>query len=306
MSEESNYYKTMDIPETADADEIKKAYRKLSLKYHPDKTGGNVESIKKFQEIGEAYETLGNPEKKQAYDMRRMNPFHSHGNMPDFGNMNDIFSNIFFGGGMGPMGGMGFPPGANVQFFHNGVPVNIHQGIQKPPPITKSIVITMEQVLNGGKIPVEIERWVVENGNKVTELVTIYVDIFKGIDDNEIILLRDQGNVQSELCKGDVKLFVKIHNDTLFIRRGLDLILEKNIDLKDSLCGFSFEIKYINGKMYTINNQPGNIIPPEYQKVLPNMGLTRDSHIGNLIIHFHITFPTNLSLDKIEKLKEIL
>jgi len=310
MSGETDFYKILEVPETADENEIKKAYRKLSLKYHPDKTNGNVESTELFKKVSEAYETLGDKEKRQAYDMRNQNPFmrFEHGGN---NNINELFSNLFFGGmgpmGMGPMGPMGgFPPGANVQFFHNGVPVNMHQGFQKPPPITKTIMISMEQVLNGGKVPVEIERWTIENGHKVTEVVTMYVDIFKGIDDNEVLMIRDQGHVQNERCKGDVKLFIKIQNDTQFVRRGLDLILEKHIGLKDALCGFSFDIKYINGKVYTIHNQPGNIIPPEFQKTLPQMGLVRENHVGHLIIQFHVIFPTTLSLEVIEKLKEIL
>ena len=337
-----NHYKTLDISETANMDEIKKAYRKLSLKYHPDKNPGKPEVVELFQKISEAYETLGDNEKKNSYDMMRKNPFMRMGTMGNNANMsaahsqefadihnniNDLFANLFFGGnpanglnglggnmgGMGGihingLGGMGFSPGANVQVFRNGVPVNIgqQQAPQKPAPIIKTITISMEKVLNGAKVPTEIERWILENGNKVFETVTVYVDIFKGIDQNELILLKEEGNVINDTCKGDVKIFVKIENETEFTRRGLDLILDKNILLKDSLCGFSFDLKYVNGKNYTINNHAGNIIPPEYQKVIPNMGLTREQHVGNLIIHFHVEFPTSISLDKIEVLKGIL
>ena len=100
--------------------------------------------------------------------------------------------------------------------------------------------------------------------------------------------------------------FIKIENNTQFERRGLDLIINRTISLKDALCGFSFELKYINGKVYTINNNSNNIIPPEYIKVIPNMGLTRDGHIGNLLIHFHVDFPEKLSEEQIKILKEIL
>ena len=99
---------------------------------------------------------------------------------------------------------------------------------------------------------------------------------------------------------------VKIINTTLFKRAGLDLILEKNITLKEALCGFSFEIKYLNDKSYTLNNNKGNIIPPEYKKIYPNMGLTRGEHKGNMIIQFHIKFPEKLSEEQIDKLFEIL
>jgi len=101
-------------------------------------------------------------------------------------------------------------------------------------------------------------------------------------------------------------VFVKIINESNFKRSGLDLILDKNISLKEALCGFTFEIKYINGKSYTLNNNKGNIIPPEYKKVYPNMGLTRGEHKGNMIIHFHIEFPEKLSDDQIKLISEAL
>jgi DnaJ-class molecular chaperone len=180
-------------------------------------------------------------------------------------------------GGMPGMPGFppGFPPGVKVHVF-NGGPMGFQQAIQKPSPIIKNITITLEQILTGATVPLEIERWIVENGMKVFENETIYVTIPKGIDDNEIIMLQDKGNIINNELKGDIKIFIAVNNDSCFTRRGLDLIMEKDISLKESLCGFSFDLKYINGKTYTINNLPGNIIPPEYQKVIPNMGLVYD------------------------------
>jgi DnaJ family protein A protein 2 len=164
----------------------------------------------------------------------------------------------------------------------------------------------MDQVLAGVNYPADIERWILENGNKVFEKETIYIPIPKGVDDGEIIILKEKGNVISEQVKGDVKIFIKVENNTNFERRGLDLFYNKSISLKEALCGFSFDLFYINGKNYTLNNQSGNIIQPNYKKVIPNMGLTRDGHTGNLIIQFQVNFPENLSGEKIEKIKEIL
>jgi DnaJ-class molecular chaperone len=309
-----DYYNTLGVPENANGDDIKKAYRSLSLKYHPDRTQGDVEKAKLFQKVNEAYETLSDGDKRREYDMSRKNPFMRMNSFGAHGetDMNDILESLFFGGMPGMHPGMpggifagGFTGGPNIRIFRNGVPVNMNQ-VEKPPAIVKTVQITMETVLNGGKIPIEIERWVIENGNKVNESTIVYIDLFKGIDHNEIILLKDQGNVVNENCKGDVKIFIAVNNDSCFTRRGLDLIVEKEISLKESLCGFSFDLKYINGKTYTINNLPGNIIPPEYQKVIPNMGLTRDGHTGHLIIHFHTKFPETLSSENIEALSKIL
>jgi DnaJ family protein A protein 2 len=139
----------------------------------------------------------------------------------------------------------------------------------------------------------------------VFENETVYVTVPKGIDEGEIIVLRDRGNVAREDCRGDIKLFIKVENDTEFKRSGLDLILEKTISIKEALCGFTFELKYITGKIYTINNSSGNIIYNGYKKIIPNMGFSRDQHTGNLIIIFNVKFPEKLTEETMDQLKKI-
>jgi DnaJ-class molecular chaperone len=314
-----NYYDILGVKEKATQDEIKKAYRNLQMKWHPDKNHGNQEAINMTQKINEAYETLSDPNKRGEYD--NPNPFSIHGGMGGMSEMDvpmDDILNMFFGGGGNPFSNFpGMQQGARIHVFNGmggplgggplgGGPFSFHQAMQKPTPVVKTLNINMEQVLNGATVPLDVERWVIENGLKVHETETIYTSVPQGIDDGEIIILREKGNVLNENQKGDVKVFVKVLNNTNFKRSGLDLVLEKTISLKDALCGFSFEIKYINGKSYTLNNNKGNIIPPEYEKIYPNMGLTRGDHKGNMIIHFHIDFPETLSINQIEKLTEIL
>jgi DnaJ family protein B protein 4 len=287
------------------------------MKYHPDKNPGNQESISMTQKINEAYETLSDEQKKGEYDMMRNNPnpfarMNSQGGGGMEVPMDEIFS-MFFGGanpfaGMPGMGGGGMsamPPGAKIHIFHGG-PMGFQQAMNKPIPIMKSLQITMQQVLNGASVPLEIERWIMENGTKVFEKETIYVDVPPGIDENEMIVLRDKGNIISEHCKGDIKINILVQNNTAFKRSGLDLILEKHISLKESLCGFSFELNYLNGKSYTLNNNKGNIVPPEYKKVYPGMGLKRGEHKGNMIIIFHVDFPEKLTEEQIDKLSKAL
>lgn len=315
MSE--SFYKILGVDEKSSKEEIKKAYRGLQMKYHPDKNQGSQEAISMTQKLNEAYETLGDEEKREEYDMTRNNPFlRQNGGGMDVP-IDELFSTLFGinpfgggrGGGMGGMSGMGgfpgMPPGAKVHFFQ-GNPMNFQQAMQKPTPILKTITIKISQVLTGATVPLEIERWLMENGMKVFEKETIYVTVPKGIDDGELILLRDKGNILNEQCKGDLKIFIKIENDSLFNRVGLDLVLEKNITLKDALCGFSFEITYINGKSYTLNNNPGNIIPPGFRKIIPNLGLERDEHKGNMVIVFNVQFPEKLTEEQMKKIRDAL
>jgi DnaJ-class molecular chaperone len=311
-----NFYNVLELDESAGIDEIKKSYRRLSMMYHPDKNKNNPDATAKFQKISEAYETLGDAEKKNGYDAMRNNPFVKmmNGNGPPGQNpMEDLFANLFGGIPFGHMQSFGpgqvpSPFAGNVRIFHNGVAVNpqgFSKGIQKPTPIIKTLAIPIDKILTGTTIPVDIERWIIEDGNKVFENETVYVTVPKGIDEGEIIVLRDKGNVVREDCKGDIKLFIKVENDTEFKRSGLDIILEKTISVKEALCGFTFELKYITGKIYTINNSSGNIIYNGYKKTIPNMGFSRDQHIGNLIIIFNVKFPEKLTEETMDQLKKI-
>lgn len=318
MSE--NYYTTLGINENASKDEIKKAYRSLSFKYHPDKNNNSPESISMTQKLNEAYETLSDEQKKNEYDTRN-EPKFPFVRMPSFRNGNEVpfnpadINNIFnqmFNNPFGMPMPMPQGPGVNIHLFRNGVPVNMNMGtnfaanLQKPSPIIKNLEVTMEQVMNGANLPLEIERWIMESGNKIFEYENLYVNIPKGIDDNEIIIIRDKGNILSEEIKGDVKIFIKIKNTTEFQRQGLDLIYSKNISFKDSLCGFSFELKHLNEKVYTLKNITGNIVVPGYKKIIPQLGLQRENHIGNLVIVFNVEYPETLTEEQVNKLKEIL
>ena len=316
----TDYYQILGVSEDADQDVIKKAYRKLSMKYHPDKNKGDPTAEEKFKEISNAYTILSDKESKSTYDMQRK--FGGGGAGID---MNDIFSSIFGGGGGIP--GM-FPPGANVRVFtHGNMPRNfdpfagIHeQGpngmfgfhpsmnnvFNKPPPITQTVTINIKQAYTGCNVPLRIKRWCKEASTKREEEETLYIQIPKGADNNEIIILREKGNSINGTLKSDVKVFIKVTNDTPLVRSGLDLIFKKTITLKDALCGLAFDLPYINGKTYKINNDVGSIIQPGYRKIIPDMGMERENVKGSLIIEFTVQFPDKLSTETINKLKTLL
>jgi len=322
MSSET-HYDTLEVPETATQAEIKKAYRRLSLVHHPDKNRGNADVSGKFQKINEAYEILGDENKRREYDFERKSPF---GSGPQVRDIDEFFNNLFFGGqmrGFAPMnmGGSGSGSnqapnfgaglGPNIKIFRSGgTPMHFNNPfanmIEKPSPIISNIEINMEQVLNGGTVPIEIERWLMEHNNRVYETETLYVQVPKGVDDGEIIVLKDKGHAATDEVRGDVKVFIKVNNNSGFKRNGLDLIVEKTITLKEALCGFSFDLKYFNGKNYVINNAAGNIIKPGFKKLIPGLGLERDGHRGGIIIAFQIEFPETLDEKTMAQLKTLL
>lgn len=317
-----NYYNILDIDEDANKDQIKRAYRKLSLKYHPDKTNNDPNSNEEYLKITEAYEILSDEVKKQKYDIKMNlnqektsnNNCHSNygGNlgMPRISRtrvndntdkyMYNMFNPFMFSSHNNPFNICQSNSNGNSPTF-----VGL-SNFEKPSTIIKELSISLEQSYTGCDIPVEIDRWVLDNNVAIPERITYYVNIYKGIDDNETIILKNKGNVVNEQVVGDVKIFIKIINKTAFDRKGIDLILEKTISLKESLCGFNFEFTHLNGNKYYINNSPGNIVSPEFKKVIPGMGIIRDEKCGSLIILFHVNYPNFLSENTIKQLDKIL
>tara|TARA_X000000368_G_C22764176_1_gene594181 strand:- start:297 stop:737 length:441 start_codon:yes stop_codon:yes gene_type:complete len=146
----------------------------------------------------------------------------------------------------------------------------------------------------------------------------MYVDIPKGIDDGEIIVLNDKGNISDENLRGDVKLHIKVINKTNFVRDGLDLLLHRSISLKEALLGFVFELEHLSGKSYKINNMNGTVIRPFYKKTISGLGMVRNRKTlsgqsmlegelkGSLIISFEVEFPKVLTDDQKKELEKIL
>ena len=306
-----NYYNILNVDEGADEGAIKKAYRKLQMKYHPDK-GGDPEKAK---EINEAYDCLGDTMKRKQYDMQRNGGgiFGMPGGIPGGGmpgGMDNIFKMFFnqddsfnmmhqaMHGGM--QGGM--PGGPNIRIFHNGRPVHMNQ---KPPEINKTVTISIEDSYIGKTIHVNIERWIQNNNVRKTEKESLYVPIHCGIDNNEIIVVRGKGNVMNNI-RSDLKLHIKVNNQTPFKRKGMDLIYEKKLSLKEALVGFSFELKHLNGKTLNINNSGDYIVEPNNHQLINKYGMKRNDKYGNLIIIFKVEFPKALTKQQKEKIKNIL
>ena len=289
-------YEVLGVPKDASDEAIKKAYRKLSLQYHPDRNS-SPEASSKFQAINEANETLSDPHKRKMNDMGG-----GLGMMPpgfaEFNDMSDLFSTIFGGGGGGIRMGGGFHPVGGGNFF---------QQMQKPPPIIRNLTLTLEQAYLGGSFPIEITKWNITNNMKTEETQTIYVNVPSGIDDNEMLIMRDAGNSINDAVRGDIKIPVQIAPNPEFKRNGLDLIYKKTISLKEALCGFTFDLKHINRKTIAFkNNTNTTIIKPGFKKIIPEMGMRRDGHVGNLIIAFEVDFPNQLTEAQVKMFDENL
>ena len=148
-----DYYEVLGVDKSASADDIKKAYRKMAIKYHPDKNPGDKEAEEKFKEAAEAYSVLSDADKKARYDQCGHSGVEGAG--PDFsggfGNLNDILNDLFggaFGGGFGGFGGFGggFGGGQRQQKVYRGRDIRVR------------VKLTLEEIAKGVEKEISIEK----------------------------------------------------------------------------------------------------------------------------------------------------
>jgi DnaJ family protein A protein 2 len=152
-----------------------------------------------------------------------------------------------------------------------------------------------------------MERWIV-NSEGVHELSTHveYISVPMGTENGEVIILSNRGNETADGTRGDVKVTFIVEEHPIFKRNGLDILVEKNITLKESLCGFIFDIEHVNGKKFSFNSSSGNIIRDGLIKTIPRLGLQRGNEKGNLNVIFRVTYPDKLSEEQIKILANTL
>ena len=166
--------------------------------------------------------------------------------------------------------------------------------------VTKNIYITLENAYFGiEQLSVNLSE--VNNGGTDA---TIFVCIPPGINDKEVLIL---SNVAISLFhSSQVNIIVNIEEHSVFKRNGMDLILDKEISLKESLCGVEFMIKHINNKSFHLQHKDGMIIKHNTTKIIPNLGMTdKNKQSGNLIIVFKIIYPDKMTSEQIDALSNI-
>ena len=271
-----NPYKILDLNKNASKAEIKKKYRALSLKYHPDRPEGDEE---KFKEINKAYSILSDTVEKGKYDNKQPQGFN------DMNFFNEMFGVNRFKG---------------VNTFRQRHMLNID----------KSYEISFQESWSGVIKQIIIERFSLINGMKVIETEQLYIRIPPGLISGNIIILKGKGNSINNIITGDVLVNIVVKNTTEFIRDELDLILKKKITFKESLVGFKFDIKHISGKKYCINNFDGKVIKDGYMKVVSKLGFFTEARgmktEGNLLVVFSVEYPDKLEKEVRDKLAEVL
>jgi DnaJ-class molecular chaperone len=275
-----DYYSTLGLKRGASEAEIKKAYRSMAMKHHPDRGGDE----KKFKEISTAYEVLSDPQKKQMFDsgidpnnqsasgFYRQGPFEFHmGGMPP--GMEDIF------------GTFGFGQGFARQRKNKSFSVNVE--------------LTMLDVLNGKTIDAEITL-------PTGQQKMINISIPPGIEHGQQIKYSGMGDHSiSSARPGDLIVNVFVKNDTEFHREGTNLIVERKISAWDAMLGTSLDIQTLDKKTLSINipagTQPETVLRMAGEGV-PDM---RNRVRGNLLLRIKIDIPKNLNQQQKQLIQQL-
>jgi molecular chaperone DnaJ len=237
-----DFYQLLGVSKSSSADEIKKAYRKLAMQYHPDKNPGNKKAEEKFKEISEAYEVLSDTEKKRNYDQfghADGNPFsssggfHRGGSRPNGGGMGgdpfaDIFGDLFGSGGGNPFGG-----------------TRARQQAARGSDLRYTLGVTFEEVYSGAEKVVSFMR---QNGSK-EEAAKLSVSVPPGVKEGQRLKLSNEGDKPSGVPAGDLYVIINIQEHLLFKREEHDVLLDMPVTYTDAILGAEVEVPTLAGKV---------------------------------------------------------
>jgi len=300
-----NYYSVLNLSKNANINDIKKAYRQLSIKFHPDKNL-NCDS-EQFNKINEAYSKL--LDKYNSNDLHKdVNNFHNNELVNGINANNN--NNAINGVNNNAINGVNANNGTNA---NNNIDVNntilkySYFNVNNSEDIIINLSLGFNEAYNGCNKPIVVNRKIIVNNVIGHEKETLYIPIPKGIDANEIITISNKGNVYISnglISHSNIKIIICLLTHEIFERIGLDIVFIKTITLKEALLGFSFNLNHINNKNFKITCS--EVIHFNYEKLIPNMGFIRDSFVGNLIIKFNITFPPTISQESKKLLEKAL
>lgn len=295
-----DYYKVLGVNKSATQEEIKKAYRKLAVKYHPDKNLGNKEAEKQFKELAEAYEVLKDPEKRKKYDQLGVNWKHfqeAGGRSNDFdwarytagsggrGRRTSTFETEFgdiFGGGFSDFfesifGGAGFGHGYSASAAGQDVKADLN--------------ISLEEAFHGGYKTFSI------NGEKLR------IRLKPGVRDGQTLRLKEKGAPgRRNGPRGDLYITIRIDVHPLFQRKENDLYYELPVDIYTAILGGKINIQTLHGPVkITIPAGTAN------GKVLrlKGKGMPAGTAHGDLYVTVNVQVPMHLSEEEISLFKQL-
>ncbi|XP_039263045.1 dnaJ homolog subfamily B member 13-like [Styela clava] len=306
-----DYYSVLGVTRNATDSDIKKAYRKLALKFHPDKNKEPGAS-EKFKQIAEAYDVLADNKKRATYD--QFGEEGLKGGIPSdrggftngytfHGNAEKVFRDFF--GGSNPFADLLGEPDIMNAFG------GIHgRGRKKQDsPIERELHLTLEEIYHGCTKKMKISRRVMNEDGHTSSIrdKILTINVRPGWKAGTKITFPQEGDQGPNNIPADIVFVVQDRPHTLFKRRGNDLVYVAKIPLGKALIGCSIEVPTLDGRF--LNIPINDIVHPKYEKVVPKEGMPfskRPSERGNMVIEFDIQFPEKLTPEKKQLIRQAL
>ena len=291
-----DYYKILGVAKGASQGEIKKAYRKLAMKYHPDHTKGDKAAEEKFKKISEAYAVLSDKEKRKEYDTFGAEGFRQRFSQEDIFrgfDFGDVFREFGFGGGRG--GGMRFNFGGGSPF---GSQARQQQARMKGSDLVYELPLTLKEVANGTRKTVSLQH------QGYSEKVTVKIP--KGLISGKKLRLAGKGS-PSPLGgpPGDLFIRAKVLNDPLYHVEKYDLHMNQELKLSEAVLGTRISVPTLDDKQLSLKIPPGT--KPGTKMRMSGHGLPhmKGNKKGDLYVKIQVKLPRQLT-DEQKKLIEQL
>lgn len=340
---DTKLYEVLGVSKDADQNEIKKAYRKLALKNHPDK-GGDPD---KFKEISAAAEILQDEEKRKIYDQYGLEGLESQGGGGG-GDAEDIL-NMFFGGGRrgksGPQRGedKAHTTKVTLEDLYNGKEVKLNCPRKKPcrdcdgkggkegaektcsecrgrgvkittrmvqPGFVQQMQSACDACRGEGKKIDAKDKCKACKGLKVyTENKMFTLHIEKGMVNGEKIRFKGEADEIPGTVAGDIVIVLQQKEHDTFKRKGADLLVEIELSLSEALCGFTRLITHLDGRVLKIEQTPGDVIEHDSIRCIKEEGMPQHGNPynkGNLFVHFIVKFPKKIPENAVAAIKKVM
>ena len=312
---EKDFYAILGVPADADAAAVKKAYRKLARKLHPDQNPGDAAAEKRFKEIGEAYAVLSAPEERKQYDaIRSMSRggarFTSGGPGGGGAGFEDVFSNLFGGGGGagGRGGNVRFSTGGggagqpNLEDLLGGMFGQGQQGYggygaasgpRRGADLEARTTLSFRDAVEGSTVTLGAA-----DGTKVTARIPV------GVKDGQKIRLRGKGEPGDQGAPaGDLLLTVQVSKHPVFGRQGDNLTVDLPVTFAEAALGATVSVPTLNGEPVKVRIAAGT--PNGRVLRVKGRGIPTKSHTGDLLAKVSVAIPQRLS-DKAREAVEVL